>query len=136
MLSRIVCMVLAVAGLAALGRAAAPAQQESGAAMVSLPQASASRIQPAAAAPGLALPPSRSLVQPAVLNAGAVPYLGAEGRADYARFLDQATPRAFAISPAGAWGWAAALETPAATAARALEICDRWGQPCRLYARD
>lgn len=73
----------------------------------------------------------------AVLDAGAVP-LPAEGRADYARFVLQATPRAFAIGPGGSWGWASALETPAATAARALEICNR-GLPepaCRLYARD
>jgi len=73
----------------------------------------------------------------AILDVDAIPYLMAAGRADYARFLVQATPRAFALSPDGAWGWAAALETPAATEARALEICHRWGgKDCQIYARD
>jgi dienelactone hydrolase len=59
------------------------------------------------------------------------------GRKDYLRFLQQATPRAFALSPDGSWGWAAALETPQATDARAIEICAGWGgQGCRVYARD
>src|SRR5690349_6091487 len=53
-----------------------------------------------------------------VLDAAAVPHLGPEGREDYARFLLQATPRAFALSPEGAWGWAAALPDAAATAKR------------------
>lgn len=76
-------------------------------------------------------------VRAAVLDAAAVPYLGQVGRADYRRFLQQATPRAFALSPEGAWGWAAALDSPAATEARALEICGRWGgSGCRVYARN
>ena len=72
-----------------------------------------------------------------ILDAAAVPHLGPAGRADYQRFLQQATPRAFALSAEGAWGWAAALDSQAATEARAIEICDRWGGTgCRLYARD
>lgn len=82
--------------------------------------------EPAAAAPSAA-----------VLDVAAVPHLGQAGRADYARFLLQATPRAFALSSEGSWGWAAALETPQETEARALEICRRWGgTDCRIYARD
>jgi hypothetical protein len=78
-------------------------------------------------------PPAR----PPVLNADAVLYITAAGRKDYLRFLQQATPRAFAVSPDGSWGWAAALDTPEATEARAVEICAGWGgQGCRLYARD
>lgn len=78
-------------------------------------------------------PPARA----AILNADAVPHVTAAGRKDYVRFLQQATPRAFALSPDGSWGWAAALDTPEATEARALEICSGWGgQGCRLYARD
>lgn len=75
---------------------------------------------------------------PPILDAEAVPHLRAAGRADYVRFLQQATPRAFALGPGGAWGWAAALETPEATRARALEICARTSTagPCRLYASD
>lgn len=72
-----------------------------------------------------------------VLDAEAVPHLGPEGRADYARFLLQATPRSFALSPEGAWGWAAALPDATATAARALELCAGWGSGgCQLYAQD
>jgi dienelactone hydrolase len=78
-------------------------------------------------------PPARA----AVLNADAPPYLTVAGRRDYGRFLQQATPRAFALSPDGSWGWAAALDTPEATEARAVEICAGWGgQGCRIYARD
>jgi hypothetical protein len=78
-------------------------------------------------------PPARA----AVLNADAPPYLTVAGRKDYQRFLQQATPRAFALSPDGSWGWAAALDTPKATEARAIEICAGWGgQGCRVYARD
>jgi dienelactone hydrolase len=83
------------------------------------------------------------LPRPPILDAATVPNLSAEGRADYARFLLQATPRAFALGPGGAWGWAAALESTAAAEARALEICARWDRAaaaaagaCRIYARD
>ncbi len=74
---------------------------------------------------------------PAVLDVAAVPQLGAEGRADYARFLLQATPRAFALAPDGNWAWASAIGSPAETNARALSLCaDYAGQPCALYAQD
>ncbi|MDO9710431.1 hypothetical protein [Paracraurococcus lichenis] len=83
--------------------------------------------------PARAEPPAH----PTVLDTAAVPHLGAEGREDYARFLQQATPRAFALSPTGAWGWASALPDAAATEARALELCASWGgSGCKLYARD
>jgi len=70
-----------------------------------------------------------------VLNLDRLP-LGAEGRADYGRFLLQATPRAFAVGESGAWGWAAGFETPADAAARALALCASWGRPCRVHAVD
>ena len=77
------------------------------------------------------------LAAPAVLDVAAVPQLGAEGRADYARFLLQATPRAFALAPDGNWAWASAIGTPAETTARALSLCaDYAGQACALYAQD
>jgi hypothetical protein len=72
----------------------------------------------------------------AVLDAEAVPHLPPDGRADYLRFVQQATPRAFAVGPHGGWGWASALETPEQTTARALEICGRAGPGCRVYALD
>ena len=77
------------------------------------------------------------LAAPSVLDPVAVPILNAEGRADYARFLLQATPRAFAIAPDGNWGWASAIGTTAETTARALALCAEYaGMPCALYAQD
>lgn len=85
----------------------------------------------------LAAPTARADLPP-VLDADRVPHLSADGKADYQRFLLQPTPRAFAVATDGAWGWAAAIENDAAaTEARALENCRRWGgQGCQLYARD
>jgi hypothetical protein len=60
-----------------------------------------------AAALGRAEPPPPARAP--VLNADAVPFITAAGRRDYLRFLEQATPRAFAVSADGSWGWAAAL---------------------------
>ncbi len=75
---------------------------------------------------------------PALLDTARPPHLPEAGRADYARFLLQPTPRVFALAPDGAWGWAAAIgDDPAATEARAMENCQRWGgQGCQVYARD
>lgn len=88
-----------------------------------------------AAARAEPVPPSPPL---ALLDAARVPHLAEAGRADYQRFLLQPTPRAFAVSEDGAWGWAAAIaDDPHATETRALENCARWGGlTCRLYARD
>lgn len=85
-------------------------------------------LAPAARADGPAL----------LLDAGAIPHLDPDGRADYARFLLQPTPRVFALSANGAWGWAAAIDDDiTATEARAIANCARWGgQGCRAYARD
>jgi hypothetical protein len=82
--------------------------------------------------------PATQADTPPILDAGRVPHLSPEGREDYRRFLLQPTPRAFALAPDGAWGWAAAIEDDAAvTEARALENCARWGgQGCRVYVRD
>ncbi len=93
-------------------------------------------IAPCAIPAGHAEPPPPTTSAP-ILDADAAPFLSAAGRRDYVRFLQQATPRAFALSPDGSWGWAAALETPEATEARAVQICSGWGgQGCRIYARD
>ncbi|WP_270937101.1 hypothetical protein [Falsiroseomonas oryzae] len=75
---------------------------------------------------------------PPLLDAARPPHIPPEGRADYRRFLMQPTPRVFALAPDGAWGWAAAIDDDgAATEARALENCARWGgRGCRVYARD
>jgi hypothetical protein len=87
----------------------------------------------------LAGPNVAPVLDAAILNLSGLPHLPAEGQTDYARFLLQATPRAFAISRDGSWGWAAAQETAAAAETRALEICNRGAAPaggCALYARD
>ena len=84
-----------------------------------------------AADPATAVPPA------SVLDIAAVPNLTAEGRADYARFLQQATPRVFALSRNGEWGWAAAQPDLAAAEARAMALCAQWGGAgCQVYARD
>ena len=74
----------------------------------------------------------------------AVPYLRAGGRDAYGKFLKSETPRAFAVAPNGAFGWA----TPRAgmkynarqnfdPIERALERCNRRADgQCHLYAVD
>lgn len=73
----------------------------------------------------------------------AVPYVRANGRDAYAKFLGSEKPRAFAIAPNGAWAWSTignrngkrregfdAIE-------RALERCNVRGEgQCHLYALD
>ena len=86
----------------------------------------------------LLLAPTARAGIPSLLDSDGVPHVGQDGRADYARFLLQPTPRVFALSANGAWGWAAAIEDDmTATEARAMANCGRWGgQGCRVYARD
>jgi dienelactone hydrolase len=63
-----------------------------------------------------------------------LPFVRDTGREGYAKFLTQPLPRAFAIAPNGAWGWASGGEDPLK---RALDNCNRRGQGnCRLYAVD
>ena len=65
---------------------------------------------------------------------GAVPYLSENGRAAYREYLAKMTPRAFAVSPSGAWCWAEEGEDPDT---RALATCARKSnQPCQLYSVD
>jgi dienelactone hydrolase len=64
----------------------------------------------------------------------AVPYLSEHGRAAYREYLAKMTPRAFAVSPSGAWCWAEDGEAPEA---RALATCSaKSDKPCRLYSVD
>jgi dienelactone hydrolase len=64
----------------------------------------------------------------------AVPYVNENGRSAYREYLAKMTPRAFAVSPNGAWCWAEEGEDPDA---RALATCEqKGGQPCRLYSVD
>lgn len=64
----------------------------------------------------------------------AVPFLTEQGRAAYREYLGKMTPRAFAVSPTGAWCWAEEGEDPDT---RALATCaQKSGQPCQLYSVD
>ncbi len=53
-------------------------------------------------------------------------------KAAYAKFLDMAKPRAFAVSSKGGFGFASGDYA----AGRALGSCQRYGNPCALYAVD
>ncbi|MFD2368171.1 dienelactone hydrolase family protein [Pseudoduganella sp. GCM10020061] len=64
----------------------------------------------------------------------AVPYLSRQGRVAYENYLSKQQPRAFAISPTGAWSWAEEGEDPET---RALATCRQSSNaPCRLYSVD
>ena len=64
----------------------------------------------------------------------AVPFLSENGRAAYREYLEKMTPRAFAVSPSGAWCWAEEGENPDT---RALATCaQKSNQPCQLYSVD
>ena len=64
----------------------------------------------------------------------AVPYLSEQGRVAYRAYLDKLMPRAFAVSPSGAWCWAEEGEDPDT---RALATCaEKSSQPCQLYSVD
>jgi hypothetical protein len=64
----------------------------------------------------------------------AVPYIGERGRSAYREYLGKMAPRAFAVSPNGAWCWAEEGEAPDS---RALATCEKKaGQACRLYSVD
>ena len=64
----------------------------------------------------------------------AVPYLAEDGRAAYREYLGKMTPRAFAVSPGGAWCWAEEGEAPEK---RALAACAKSsGEQCKLYSVD
>jgi len=63
-----------------------------------------------------------------------VPFLSENGKRAYAEYLTKMTPRAFAVSPSGAWCWAEEGEAPEA---RALATCSaKSDKPCRLYSVD
>ncbi len=64
----------------------------------------------------------------------AVPFLTDNGRRAYGEYLTKLTPRAFAVSPTGAWTWAEEGEDPES---RALATCNaKSSKPCKLYSID
>lgn len=67
-------------------------------------------------------------------NVKAVPYLADGAREHYREFLNKSYPRAFAVSPSGAWSWAEDGDDPAE---QVLADCQKHSsQPCKLYAVD
>ena len=67
-------------------------------------------------------------------DAARVPFVNDAARAGYQAFLGKTLPRAFAIAPNGAWGWAEGGDDPLK---RALDNCGSRGKgACKLYAVD
>jgi dienelactone hydrolase len=63
-----------------------------------------------------------------------LPFVRDTGRAGYVKFLQAPLPRAYALAPNAAWGWADGGDDPLQ---RALEYCNRSGKgECKLYAVD
>ena len=63
-----------------------------------------------------------------------VPHVRDTGRAGYKVYLGRMMPRAFAVAPSGAWGWAEGGDDPLK---HALDNCNRNGKSeCRLYSVD
>jgi hypothetical protein len=63
-----------------------------------------------------------------------VPHIKDNGRAAYRKWLEAERPRAFAISPKGAWGWAYGGDDPLQ---RALDLCNGGKRTdCKLYSVD
>jgi hypothetical protein len=85
-----------------------------------------------AGAPPMATPPRTEFA--ALDKVDAVPYLKDKGREGYAAFLTRNIPRAFAIAPNGAWGFASGGDDPLK---RALDNCNKNAKDaCRFYAVD
>jgi dienelactone hydrolase len=77
------------------------------------------------------LPPASSFAKADEIDK--VPLSADSRERGYQKFLDSKLPRAFAIGPGGAWGWA----TGDWAIGRALGNCQRrQGKPCKLYAAD
>jgi len=79
-------------------------------------------------------PPQRPTHYASLEDIDAVPFVPQRGREQYREFLKKATPRAFAISSTGSWGWAEEGEN---TNEKALAACQAASkEPCRLYSVD
>ncbi len=77
-------------------------------------------------------PPKTSYAD--VQDVDKVPFMKEYGKTGYKNYLLRQMPRAFAISPSGAWGWAETGDDPLS---RALAICKRnTKDECMLYSVD
>jgi dienelactone hydrolase len=80
----------------------------------------------------LPLPPATGFA--ALDDDSKLPHVRDSGRAGYKIYLGKPAPRAFALAPNGAWGWAEGGDDPLQ---RALANCNRNGRgECRLYSVD
>jgi dienelactone hydrolase len=68
-----------------------------------------------------------------ISDENAVPYLNAQGRAGYEKFLLMKRPRAFTVAPDGGWDAASMGPDPVAYS---LAKCNSLHRDCRLYAVD
>ena len=85
-----------------------------------------------AAAALSAMPPATQFA--ALQDEGSLPFVQDAGRVSYKNYLTKPFPRAFAIAPNGAWGWAEGGDDPLK---RSLDNCNKRGQgKCRLYSVD
>lgn len=85
-----------------------------------------------ASPPPMAIPAATGFAD--VTEIEKIPHLGETGREGYKNFLSKQLPKAFALSEAGGWGWAAGGEDPLQ---RALDYCNkRSKRECHLYAVD
>ena len=99
---------------------------------VGLPYQATSSATKFAAKPGIPVPPATKYAS--VLDEMKVPYVKDGGREGYKSFLGRDMPRAFAVSPQGAWGWANGGDDPLQ---RALDNCNRQQKgECKLYSVD
>ncbi len=84
------------------------------------------------AAPAMSVPDRTDFA--ALADVEHVPHVRPTGREGYKVYLTHPLPRAFALAPNGAWGWAEGGDDPLA---RALANCNRNGKgACRLYSVD
>ena len=76
-------------------------------------------------------------VEPAILDAAAVPNLSASGRADYGNFLPMNHPRVYAVGTDSHHGWFGGAGTIEDARLKALKYCaDKGGIGCAIYAED
>jgi dienelactone hydrolase len=81
---------------------------------------------------GMAIPEKTEFA--ALKDDSRIPFLRDTGRAGYKLYLNKPIPRAFAIAPNGAWGYADGGDDPLK---RSLNACNRNGKAqCKLYSVD
>jgi dienelactone hydrolase len=80
----------------------------------------------------MAVPPKTGFA--AIDDVTKIPFIRESGHAGYQNFLGRTSPRAFALAPNGAWGWADGGDDPLAYA---IQKCNARGAgQCMLYAVD